>query len=225
MKKIHRNLLTLFFLLCFSNSYAFEKIILSNQTKLIFKPEASHQIVALQCFIPGLLHQEPVTQSGLAQLTLEALLKGSKNKTEKEIFNTLEPFGSKLDVSLARDFGLITLISTKDQFEKDLSLFLEILKQPAFAPQEIQKLKMTLLQNQKSRQEDPFTVAMDKLQKELYPSHPYGKIIIGEPKTLTSLTQKNVQSFYTQIILQTPLTISIVGNFDVQRVKKILSNE
>jgi zinc protease len=147
-----------------------------------------------------------VTQSGLAQLTLEALLKGSKNKTEKEIFNALEPFGSKLDVSLARDFGLITLISTKDQFEKDLTLFLEILKQPAFNAGEIQKLKITLLQNQKSRLEDPFTVAMDQLQKELYPRHPYGKMILGETKITTKIiivgfkSVKTVLRFTTKIV-------------------------
>jgi zinc protease len=186
----------LFFLLVFSNAFAFEKTTLPNQTKLIFKPESSHQIVALQCFIPGLLTQERVTQSGLAQLTLEALLKGSKNKTEKEIFNALEPFGSKLDVSLARDFGLITLISTKDQFEKDLTLFLEILKQPAFNAGEIQKLKITLLQNQKSRLEDPFTVAMDQLQKELYPRHPYGKMILGETKTNEPGTRSGLCRFH-----------------------------
>jgi len=215
-------------LLIFSNAFAFEKTILPNQTKLILKPETSHEIVALQCFIPGLLNQEAVTQSGLAQLTLEAMLKGTKNKkgnkTEKEIFNALEPFGSKLDVSLARDFGLITLISTKDQFEKDLALFLEILKEPAFDTKEIQKLKLTLLQNQKSRQEDPFTLAMDKLQKELYPHHPYGKIIVGETKTMTALTTKDVQSFYTQTISKTPLIISVVGNFNLAKTKQTLTN-
>ena len=214
----------LFLLLIFSNAFAFEKTILPNQTKLILKPETSHEIVALQCFIPGLLNQENVTQSGLAQLTLEAILKGTKHKTEKEIFNALEPFGSKLDVSLARDFGLITLISTKDQFEKDLALFLEILKEPAFDTKEIQKLKLTLLQNQKSRQEDPFTLAMDKLQKELYPHHPYGKIIVGETKTMTALTTKDVQSFYTQTISKTPLIISVVGNFNLAKTKQTLTN-
>jgi len=222
MKKIYGGLFFLLFFFILSSSFAFEKITLSNQTKLILKPETSHQIVALQCFIPGLLHQEPANKSGLAQLTLDALLKGSKNKTEKEIFDALELFGSKLNVSLSRDFGLITLISTKDQFEKDLSLFLEILKQPAFDAQEIKKIKTTLLQNQKSRQEDPFTIAMDKLQKELYPGHPYGKIIVGEPQTLKALAQKDVQRFYAQTIAQTALTISIVGNFDTQKIKKTL---
>ncbi len=221
MKKIYWSF---FFLLCFSNAFAFEKIILPNQTKIILKQEASHQIVALQCFIPGLLHQEPVTQSGLAQLTLEALLKGSKNKTEKEIFNALEPFGSKLEVSLARDFGLITLISTKEQFEKDLILFLEILKQPAFNAVEIQKLKLTFLQNQKSRQEDPFTLAMDKLQKELYPGHPYGKLILGSAQTVSPLTEQNVKYFYEQKIRQTPLVISVAGNFNPAKIKKVLNN-
>jgi predicted Zn-dependent peptidase len=64
---------------------------------------------------------------------------------------------------------------------------------------------------------------MDKLQKELYPGHPYGKLILGSAQTVSPLTEQNVKYFYEQKIRQTPLVISVAGNFNPAKTKKILT--
>jgi zinc protease len=119
----------------------------------------------------GLL--ETRSNAGLADLTAGALMRGTQRQSFQKIYESVESIGASLSFSggkhktsfhgkaLAEDLGLL------------LSLLAEVLRQPAFPREEVERLRAERLTALNIRDQDTGAMAALAFDELAYPDHPY----------------------------------------------------
>jgi zinc protease len=163
-----------------------------NGLKWIHRPVKHNRIVAVQLFIPGGLLNEPAEEAGVTALTTAAMLKGTATRTALQLAQSMEGLGASFGVDAQPDClslgGQVTLDNWKGAFD----LFEDILLNPAFPPAEVEKEREALLNALRTRHEQIFVVADERLRRELYGDHPYARAEEGEENTVRAFTREDL---------------------------------
>lgn len=204
-----------------------EKYKLSNGAALLYTPNTSNDIIAISIYAKGgqLLDKVP----GTANLTASAILKGTKNYTPLELSQTLEDNGIKIMPGLSADAFSISVLTTKDQYEKTLELLNEIVNNATFDDFELDKIKSDKLNAIKSAKDIPLQQALEEYRDLLYKDTPYSISSKVLEKNIPNITRTDILEYYSKIFTPENLVISINGNIDkektIQELNKIFSKK
>ncbi|MEO0407650.1 MAG: pitrilysin family protein, partial [Cyanobacteria bacterium P01_A01_bin.135] len=115
----------------------------------------------------------------------------------------------------AADYSMLGAKTVSGDFPAILSLMGEILRSPTFPEPEVMLEQRLAIQDVRSMQEQPFSVAYQQLQQALYGSHPYAMGTVGTEKTLGRLTRHHLQTYYQAYFHPNRTVISIAGRIEV----------
>lgn len=163
-------------------------------------------------------------QPGLAKLTASSLKHGTANYTKVEIDETLDFIGASVNVSVSKEYvGLSSKFAAKDK-SSVMPILKELLRQPVFNEEEFKKektLELTALERDK---ESPRAVISSYFDKLLFVDHVYANSLDGTKKTVEGISIDDVKKFYEANYLPNNAAISIVGDFDPNEMKKMVSS-
>jgi len=128
---------------------------------------------------------EPAEKAGLANLTAELLSEGTKTRTSKVISEETDFIGALLDASAGSDYTTITLSVLKKDVNKGFDLCSDILLDPSFPAEEIDRKKDIIKGSLKQREEEPSFLAERAFRKESSGSIPMEDLSKGRSKRLT----------------------------------------
>jgi predicted Zn-dependent peptidase len=162
-------------------------------------------------------------EAGLSTLLQDSLLKGTITRTASQIATDIETLGASLDSSAQREYGVVSLITTKDEFLKGLDILFDVLRSPVFPENEVEREKDLIIQQIAKRKDQLLYNSFDLFNESFYGEHPYHKPQLGYPETVKKFTRDDVLRFYKRFYMPDNMIFSIVGNFDagaaVNRIK------
>lgn len=198
------------------------KQVFDNGLTLIIKPNPANEVVSAQALIRMGGIYEPQSKRGLSKLMQLVLLKGTTTRGAKEIVLETESVGASIDAGLADSgYGSVSLKTTLAGFEQSLPVFLDILKNPAFEPQEFAKEKQLMLQQLTASNDHPASTAYVNFRSLFYGDYPVGMKPEEIAKMVGSLTRDDLVDWYQKTYIPNNMVISIVGNVDPGRISKI----
>lgn len=155
-------------------------------------------------------------QHGLANLTADALTKGTKTLDENTLLAKLDDLGVVVSASASKDTVSLSLRSLSDQDTRQaaIALIYDMLKNPAFDPLVLEKSKQQTITHLNQNSEDPAFVAKVALDKALYGDHPYAHQPAGEPSSIQKITAQDLKRFYDEFLVKQNATITITGDLD-----------
>lgn len=193
------------------------KIVLPNGATLLLKASPATKTLAISLFAKGgrLLEAKP----GVAELTSRVWMKGTENRSAKELSQTLEQLGLSLSVSSAEDYLQLNAASVSEDSDRLLFILEDLLLNPAFSKEEIDKERANLLEEIRTNRDAPSKLMFEKLTEALYPQHPYGAVGERVEASLPGLTRDDLLAFYRQTLRSENLVVAVVGNFDSERMR------
>ena len=201
-----------------------EEIVLDNGLTLLLKENHTSSIVALEAFVGGGIQAEPEGKAGLAELTQRMLLKGTKNRTEAEIFQQVEGVGARLFQKTWPDFGVVYLLSRKATLDEVLPVWKDVLLYPSFPESSLESTKKHVLDEIEAGRDDKFNEIYRKFKATLYGNKGYGKPMLGYSDTVKSLSREDLMGFYESYYVPNNMVISAVGDFATEEMAKKLRN-
>ncbi len=169
-------------------------------------------IVMLTLLIKAGQINEPPDKAGLAHLTAELLTEGTKHRNSLKISEEIEFIGASLDASAERDYTTISLSVLKKDIKKGFEVFTDILLNPTFPQDEIDRKRERIKGFLKQQEEDPSFLAKRAFIKKVFGQHPYGRLKEGNFKTIDSITRQDVSHFYGEFFLPNNAILSVVGD-------------
>ena len=157
---------------------------------------------------------------GLASLTADALLFGTKSYTKNQIEEKLDFLGVSYETSAAKEFASVSMSFMKDDLPDVFPILKEIIVHPIFDKDEFDKRKKQLLAELGQAKERPARVIGDYFNKFLFENHVYGNPISGSISTVNALEIKDVKNFYNSNYLPAESAIALVGDFKTGELKK-----
>lgn len=189
-----------------------QKYELANGSTLLFTPNTSNEIVAISVFANGGNFLQ--NKYGTSTLTAATMTKGTQKYSPVELAQILEDNGIKIAPGVRSDAFSITVLTTKNQYQKTLSLLNEIVNNAAFSEFEIEKVKNDSLNSIKKSRDIPLQVAIEEYKHMIFENTPYTNSTHLLEKNIPSITRDDILCYYNRIFNPKNITISINGDVD-----------
>jgi len=228
-EKIRIKLVTVFLLLTaycllLTNVYALDvkREVLDNGLTLLIVERHNLPIVKVSVGINAGSIVEPQEKAGLASLTASLLTEGTKNRTASQISEEIEFVGGAIGASASDDYVTASLSVLKKDIDLGFDLLSDILQNPSFPENELNKKRERIKGGLKAEEEDPGFVVSREFRKAVFDSQPYGRLIQGTSETLDAITRDDVVNFHSSYYVPNNAIMSVVGDITDDEVKNLL---
>ncbi|MCM1338378.1 MAG: insulinase family protein [Muribaculaceae bacterium] len=189
-----------------------QKYKLSNGSVILLTPNTANDIIAMTITARGGQLLDKIR--GTANLTASTMMKGTKNYTSSELSQILEDNGIKISPTSSADAFSISVLTTKDEYEKTLELLNEIVNNATFEEFEITKVKSDKLNSIKRNKDNALQQAVEEYRDLIYRNTPYSISSKVLEQNLPNIKREDIVNYYNSIFNPSNIVISINGNID-----------
>jgi zinc protease len=193
-----------------------ESFTLSNGLKVYVVENHNLPTVAMNL----VLDRAPLLEGDKAGLTTAAgylMRSGTASRTNDQLDEEIDFIGASLNTS-STGFSASGL---KKHFPKLLELSADVVLNPKFNQEELDKFKKQMLSNLASSKDDPATIENNVQQTLLFgKNHPYGETITE--KTVEAISLADVQQYHSKYFRPNIGYLAIVGDVNVKDAKKLV---
>jgi len=191
-----------------------KKDILSCGATLITRENHFLPLVSFGIYFKGGRAKETKKNCGVTQLTLTGSLKGTKNRSAAEIFNMLEMLGASIGTEIEADYFGYGFKLLSENLETGLDVMTDVIKNPIFDPEELEKEKNILLAEIEKNKDNMQDYPIQLFYQAVFPDHPYGLNRLGETEAIEKLNPEVIKDWHRKHFSPKNMTIVAVGDFD-----------
>jgi zinc protease len=155
---------------------------------------------------------DPPSKSGTAALVASLLNQGTTTRSAREIADAIDSIGGALDTGAGSDLTSGTVLVMKDSFDVGMNMLADVIRRPAFAPEEIDRQRTQTVQSIGVSLENPDFIARAVLNRLIYGFHPYGFPDSGMPDTIAKITRADLIEFHRRYFAPNNSILAIVGD-------------
>jgi len=160
-------------------------------------------------------YDERREQAGLSAFTSAVLMRGTVSRTFEQIYEELESVGASVGVSGATHTTTFGIKSLVEDLPLALDILADVLRNPTFPVEEIEKVRGEILTDLEERAHDTRRMASLVFHELAYPpEHPYSCPTTGYMETISELKSDDLVEFYSGGYGPQGMVIAVVGAVD-----------
>ncbi len=195
-----------------------EKRILSNGMTLLLKENTTLPIVTFQLFGNGGQRHEPAEKPGISLFTMELLSKGTETRSKYQIAKEMEEIGGSIESSSGRNTYSVSVSVLKEDFEKGLEILSDVIMNPSFPEEEIEKQREDMLLAIKRIDESWEQEVTRLFRKAYFTQHPYRNDLVGTEESVRGFTREDIVEFYRRLVMPNGMVMAVFGDIEGNRV-------
>jgi len=196
---------------------------LSNGLEVLVIEHHELPVVAFRLVLKTGAAFDPKGEAGLANLTADLLRKGTKSRSATEISEAIDFVGGSLSAGADRDATFVTCKVLKKYFDTGLDLLADVVLNPTFAEEEIDRLKSQTTSSLIQQKDDPNVVVRWEFDRQLFGKHPFANPLPGTVKSLESLCQDDIVTYHQSFYRPNNALLCVVGDVKSKDVFKKVS--
>jgi zinc protease len=192
-----------------------ERAKLSNGIEIFFARRPSIPVVRVAVSFDAGFASDPVDARGTQSLMLTLMDEGTKKRTSVQIAEEQERLGASISTGASIDRTTIGLFALTPNLAPSLDLLADVIRNPAFAPAEVERLRGQQLAGIAAQLSDPNGIARYLLPEKLWGrGHPYGAPSAGsgEATVVAKLTRTALVSYHDAWLRPSKAQIFVVGD-------------
>ena len=202
-----------------------ERATLRNGIRVFFARRAAVPVVrALVSFDAGAA-ADPRDRMGTQTLMLNLMEEGTTSLDSRALAEAQERIGANISTSYDSDRTNVGLYTLSTNMAPAFSLLADVVRNPAFTPAEIERLRTRQLAGIAQELNNPNALAARVTGPTLYgPNHPYGAVAgSGTVSTVRAITRDDLLNFHQRWIRPDNATIYVVGDTSLRQVVRALN--
>lgn len=205
-----------------------EKRTLTNGLKVIVSPMENTETVTILVLVGVGSRYETKNINGISHFLEHLFFKGTKSRPNPgDVHKELDRIGAIHNASTSKENTGFWVKSSAKDFDTSLDIVSDILLEPLFKEEEIEKERGVILQEISMYEDDPRRRIMDILENVLYGDQPIGWDIAGSKETVNNIKRKDIINYESGNYLSQNMIVVIAGNINPQtafkKVEKIFS--
>jgi zinc protease len=190
----------------------FEEKKLENGLHLIFIDDQSLPYITYSMMLKGGASTDPEDLPGLSSFVGGLLEQGSDQKSAPQIADSLAQLGANFEEFVGADYSQFNAGALSGDALPLLQIYHEILVQPAFSENEVNRLRKIYTADIKRSADNPEVFVETAWDRFLYPdSHPYAHASLGTVKGLEAIKRKNIIQYYKKYFRPNNSYLAVVG--------------
>ncbi|MEW4467621.1 pitrilysin family protein [Parasphingorhabdus sp. JC815] len=196
-----------------------ETSILSNGIKVYFARRDAVPMTRVTLSFNAGATADPADKIGLHNFVTSVMEEGTTSLTSIEIAKQQERLGANVSVGGGRDRTSVSMSTVNPNLDASLDLMADIVKNPAFKTDDIERIRVRQLTAIDREESDPGSIATNALPPLLFGEmHPYGRGLSGNgtKQSVAAITRADLVSFHQGWMRPENATIFAVGKIDRQ---------
>src|SRR5947207_9493929 len=153
-------------------------------------------------------------EHGMAHFFEHMAFKGTTRRTARQIAEEIEAVGGDLNVWTSIETTAFYARVLKADVPLALDVLSDILSEPAFDPEELQREQNVIVQEIGAAEDTPDDLVFDKLQETAFPGQPVGRSILGTRETVRSFDRRKLAAYLTRNYRAPDMLVAAAGAVD-----------
>lgn len=162
---------------------------------------------------------EPPDMAGLANTTAQMLREGTQSRTSIQIAEEVDRLGATLGAgsSFGSPDAVLSASGLSDNFDAWFSLAVEILLNPSFSVDELEKLKQRQRAQLRQQRAAANFLVNERFSRAVYGNHPAGTVS-ATPESIDSLTKEALMQWHRERYRPQHAILGIAGDVSASRL-------
>lgn len=199
-----------------------QKATLSNGLKIILAERHTIPYVRLGLMVDAGYAADQLALPGTAYFAMQMLDEGTARRTSLQVSEELAQLGAELGASSALDFSYVSLGVLKENLDRALDIYADVILNPAFPEADFQRLKKIQIARIQQEKFAPTTLAIRVLPKLIFgEGHAYGNPLTGTgyEQTVQKITREDLKKFHQTWFKPNHSTLVITGDITLAEIK------
>jgi len=189
---------------------------LTNGLQLVVVMHTEQPAVSIRAIVRAGGAQDPEGKPGVAAMVSTLLDQGTATLTAEQVADTIDSAGGDLETGLGRDLSFARVVVMKDSLGLGMGLLADVLRNPAFAQEELERQRQQTLSALRVAYEDPEFLADVVIDRLVYGYHPYGLPGNGTVESVRALTRDDLTDFHRRYFAPNNCLLAVVGDVTVE---------
>src|SRR5690606_25389264 len=187
---------------------------LDNGMRVLVAPTDGLPLVSARLNFDAGSANDPVGKPGVASMTAALLTQGAGGRSAPEIATALEQLGAEIGAGSGPDFTNVYANAPKDVFDETLAVMADVVRNPAFAAEELERQQSQTLDGLRVALSQPGAVAGQSVRRVIYGDAPYAAPGGGTPNSVRAVTRDDVAAFHAALYRRSQATRVFSGDID-----------
>lgn len=198
------------------------KTTLPNGLRVLIRRIPAQPIVAIQAYFLGGVRIEPPGKNGLAAFTARMLPRGTATRSAEEIARAFDRMGGSLSAAAGNNSTYLSAACLSEDLPRAMEIVADVLRAPAFKPEEIERLRPQLLAVAEQQRDDWREELAWNFRKAFFKTHPYRNTPEGTPAEIKGIAAEDIQAFYKRSFAPLNCVLAVFGDVQPDQVRALL---
>lgn len=195
------------------------RVVLPNGCVVIAQQLKGSPLISLHGFVTGGTLWEAPEKAGSVSLMAQTLRRGTEKRSAWEIDEFLESCGAELRFSASHEGVTMQMSCLPDDYTECVALLTEILRQPTFPEEEVEKQKVRVVNALRDALTRPEEVSYRRFLALAYPPHhPLHRAPDGTPESVEDLAREDLVAVYSKALHPARTILAVVGDMLPQQL-------
>ncbi|HSB41525.1 MAG TPA: pitrilysin family protein [Methylomirabilota bacterium] len=202
---------------------AYRKSALPNGVRVVTETMPHVRSVAVGIWVETGSRVEPEPLGGISHLIEHLVFKGTATRSAEEIARAIDSVGGQMDAFTAKEHTCFYVNVLDEHLPLAVSLLTDILRQPLFAPADIEKEKAVVLQEIKMVEDTPDDLVHDLFAERIWADHPLGRPILGRWDVVKGFDRDAVRGHFEREYAPGRIVVAVAGHAEHERVADLFA--
>jgi zinc protease len=199
-----------------------DSFVLDNGIEVVFLNRPEIPKISLFLGMKADYLYEPDELGGMSTFLSRMLLEGTKKFSARELNKLLETHGMLLYCAS----GILSMETLSKDFDKGLEILYEILTNPLFSKDSVEKVRQRILMELNEFWSTPLLFVDSLARNVIYEGHPYSKNRLGHKECVEKFSRNQISDFYKEYLSPEGAILVIVGDLgkydDESKLRRLL---
>jgi zinc protease len=186
---------------------------LRNGAEVLVVENHAVPLVAIEIVLQSGVDREPLDRRGLSGFVAEMLLEGTRTRSSLELEIARERLAAQLSAFGGLETTTVHLNALKDTLPDALVLMSDVLQNPAFKAEDIERVRGLLLTSLAAKKGNPGALTRDDFAKVVWGDrNPWGLPSGGTTTTIKAITASDLARFHRTFFVPNNAVITVSGD-------------
>lgn len=191
-----------------------------NGMKVLIKRRLGTPTVAAGLYFRGGVKNLTANNAGIEGFALNVAAEGTKSYPRQKLRKETSSVGTVISAGANYDFSTLAMACTKQSFENSWKIFVDVAINPAFAPEDVERVRGTFLTGLRAQTDSP-EGALDFVNDSiLYAGHPYAASPQGTITNITKFRPSDLAAYHRSLVQTSRMLLVIVGDLEPTELQK-----
>jgi zinc protease len=167
---------------------------LPNGLRVIVAPNRALPLISADLRVASGGSSDPADRAGLSAMTADLLTRGTTSRSATDIARQIESLGAEISSGGGLDSSAVSLQTRSDRVDAAFTVFADVVRNPAFAQEELDRAKSQALDGLQVALSEPGSIAGFAMTRALFGETPYGAV--ASPRSIGAITREAAAGFH-----------------------------